>query len=163
VQQGDLNTTLWVAEGVLSVALAIPNQTVLASLSVNQFESIPVDLEVQKIVILADRDEKGSNTPEAVMKSIEHHLSQGKRVFIAIPPDIGLEKCDFNDLIQHRRIEDVKASVENWVEIKQAELVMMRKEGFLETVNRLQKSSVKERDSFDVFLQAGKMEKELER
>lgn len=166
VQQGDLNTTLWVAEGIetaLSVAPAVPNQTVLASLSVNQFKNVPVGIEVQKIVILADRDEKGSNAPESVIKAIDYHLSQGKRVFIAIPPDMGLKKCDFNDLIQHRGIDSVKASLGNRLEIKQDELALMRKEGFLETVDRLQKSSVKKSDFSGTLLQKTKTEKWFER
>jgi len=166
VQQGDLNTTLWVAEGIetaLSVAPAVPNQTVLVSLSVNQFKNVPVGIEVQKIVILADRDEKGSNAPESVIKAIDYHLSQGKRVFIAIPPDMGLKKCDFNDLIQHRGIDSVKASLGNRLEIKQDELALMRKEGFLETVDRLQKSSVKKSDFSGTLLQKTKTEKWFER
>jgi len=166
VQQGDLNTILWVAEGIetaLSVASIIPNQTVVASLSVNQFKNVPVGIEVQKIVILADRDEKGSNTIQSMTKAIDYHLSQGKRVFIAIPPDMGLKKCDFNDLIQQRGIEGVKASLDNRLEIKSAELALMRKEGFLETIDRLQRLLLKEKNFSDIPLQKFTVKKDLEK
>jgi len=66
-------------------------------------------------------------------------------------------------LIQHRGIDSVKASLGNRLEIKQDELALMRKEGFLETVDRLQKSSVKKSDFSGTLLQKTKTEKWFER
>jgi len=145
VQKGALETTVYVAEGIetaLSVAKAIPNQTVLASLSVEQFKKIAFNSETQKIVICADRDESHSKTFDTVTKAIDHHLHQGKRVFIAIPDS--KIKCDFNDVIQQKGIEAVKADLEKRCEIKAADLSLMRKEGFLEAIQNIQRSSTKE-------------------
>jgi conjugative relaxase-like TrwC/TraI family protein len=120
IQQG-FSSTLFVAEGVetaLSIAKAIPHQTVMASLSVNQFKSIPLNPEVQKIIICADKDESTSKTSKAVIGAVEHHLSQGKRVFIAIPLNTEDKKIDFNDLLQQEGITAVKKTLNQMVEIK---------------------------------------------
>jgi hypothetical protein len=138
VQHAELDTTVWVAEGIetaLSVATAIPYQTVMATTGVEHFKNLDFNPEVQKIVICADRDEPGSNTPQALIKAIENHLLQGRRVFIAIPD--GKEKCDFNDLLQQGGVISVKTILDNRLEIKRTELLQMKEVGFLETIEKM--------------------------
>ncbi len=121
VQQGTIPTTLWVAEGIetaLSIAKARPNDTVMASLSVNQLKNIPVGPEVQKVIICADNDGSSSNSQAALEKAIQHHLAVGRQVFITMPE--GKEKCDFNDLLKQGGLEVVKQALSNLQEIKAA-------------------------------------------
>lgn len=58
IQKG-LSRTVWITEGVetaLSVAKAMPDHTVMASLSISQFKNMPVGNHVQAVVICADND-----------------------------------------------------------------------------------------------------------
>ena len=119
IQRGVSPGTLWVAEGVetaLSVAKAQPGAAVLASLSVSQLKGIPVGPDIQKVVICADNDGSQSKTKQAILSAVEHHLSEGRQVFIAMP--YGSQKCDFNDLLKQGGIPAVQASLEKMVEIK---------------------------------------------
>jgi len=123
VQRGTLSTTLWIAEGIetaLSIAKAKPNQTVLASLSVNQIKQVPLNEEVQRVVICADNDPASSKTKENIVKAVDTFLSQGLKVFIALPPEIptGMNKYDFNDLHKKDGIPAVQKSLERMLEIK---------------------------------------------
>ncbi|MBP6103533.1 MAG: relaxase domain-containing protein [Gammaproteobacteria bacterium] len=132
VQQGQ--GTLWVAEGIetaLSIAEAMPHQKVMASTSVDRLRTIPVGPEIHTVVLCADKDEAGSQTFKSLIKAVEHHLSQDKKVFIAMPQ--GAEKCDFNDLMQQGGVLAVKEALDRRVEIK--DLQMLRAggiEGFFE-------------------------------
>lgn len=124
VQRGSMPTTLWVAEGIetaLSLAQSVPNQSVLASISVSNLKNIPVGAETEKVVICADKDKPGSNTSKAVIAAVETHLSCGKRVFIALP--LGTEKCDFNDLIKQGGLELVNSTLEKMIEVKNIDLL----------------------------------------
>ena len=119
VQKGVISDTLWVAEGIetaLSIARAKPAATVLASLSVSQLKGIPIEGDIQKVVICADNDDPQPKTKQAILTSIEHHLSKGRRVFIAMPE--GAKKCDYNDLLKQEGIQAVRASLDKMVEIK---------------------------------------------
>lgn len=133
VQKGKSLTTLFVAEGVetaLSVAKAVPDYTVMASLSVNQFKNVPVSLEVQKIVICADRDGINSQTYKSVVEAVDHHLSQGRQVFLALPETLqGIDKYDFNDLLKVGGISAVQHSLAQKFEIKDTNL--LKREGVL--------------------------------
>jgi len=117
VQQGEFPRTVWVAEGVetaLSVVSAKPYDTVLASLSISHLKNVPIGPEVQKVVICADND--GQKRNEAMLfKAVEGHLSQGRRVFIAMPQ--GNEKCDFNDVLKKEGGKVVKQILDQKVEI----------------------------------------------
>lgn len=130
VQQGASSSVLWVAEGVetaLSVAKAIPNQTVVASLSAGKLQSVPVSNDTQTVVICADNDPPSSNTKIKVVEAVERFLSIGKRVFIAMPPEIptGMKDYDFNDLLLEKGIDAVKGVVNNRVEIRDAGLLKL--------------------------------------
>ncbi len=137
VQKGMLSTTVWVAEGVetaLSIAQAKPNQTVMASLSVNQLKNVPISPEVRNVVICADNDPASSNTKANVIKAVGSFLSQGLKVFIALPPTIpaGMDKYDFNDLLQDGGISAVQKSLDEKIEIKDTGLLKTN-EAALET------------------------------
>jgi hypothetical protein len=137
VQEGMIPRTLWVAEGVetaLSVAKAVPYQTVVASLSAQQIGNVPISPETQKVIICADNDPSSSNTKGNIIKAVESFLSQGLKVFIALPPGIpeGMKKYDFNDLLKDSGIEAVQQSLEQMVEIKDVS-VLKSQEARLET------------------------------
>jgi conjugative relaxase-like TrwC/TraI family protein len=143
VQEGIIPRTLWIAEGVetaLSVAKAIPNQTVVASLSVQQLSNVPISPETKKVVICADNDPALSNTKESVIKAVESFLSQGVKVSIALPPDLpsdapeGMKKYDFNDLLKDHGVQSVQKYLAQMVEIKDASLL---KKGELKLSNNL--------------------------
>ena len=95
-------STLWVAEGVeiaLSVAQALPHQSVMASLSVGNLKKIPVHPGLEKIVICADHDGVEATSYKGVVAALEHYLGKGLRAFVAMPSAMkGYEKVDFNDL-----------------------------------------------------------------
>ena len=117
IQQG--LGTLWVAEGIetaLSIAQALPHQQVMASTSVDRLKSIPVAADIHTVVLCADKDEAGSQSFKSIIKAVEHHLSQGKKVFIAMPQSI--DKCDFNDLMQKAGVLAVQEALDRRVEIK---------------------------------------------
>ena len=101
VQQGVGSSTLWIAEGIetaLSVAKAVPNDMVVASLSASKLQNVPVANNIQTVVICADNDPASANTKSEVIKAVEYYLSIGKKVFIAMPSEIqtGMKKGDFN-------------------------------------------------------------------
>ncbi len=122
VQQGQ--GTLWVAEGIetaLSIAEAMPHQKVMASTSVDRLRTIPVGPEIHTVVLCADKDEAGSQTFKALIKAVEHHLSEGKKVFVTMPQST--QKCDFNDLMQEGGVLAVKEALDRRVEMKDLELL----------------------------------------
>lgn len=124
VQIGTLPGTLWIAEGIetaLSVAKAVPNQTVVASVSISKLKSVPVSPEIQKVIICADNDAANPNHEKTVIEAVESHMSNGKRVFLTIPP--GSQKCDFNDLLLQGGMKAVKATLDQMVEITDPKLL----------------------------------------
>lgn len=76
--------------------------------------------DVQKVVICADHDRLSSNTKGNMIEAIKRYLSLGKKVLIAMPTEIplGLNKCDFNDLLKQEGISSIKAVLNAGVEIK---------------------------------------------
>ena len=118
IQTNPVSNTLWVAEGIetaLSIAKVMPNETVLASLSVSQLKGIPADSTIKKIIICADNDGHNPNSRKALIAAVSHHLDNGKRVFIAMPT--GPEKADFNDLLMTKGEQKVLETLNNKVEI----------------------------------------------
>jgi phage/plasmid primase-like uncharacterized protein len=165
VQAGLLPMTLWVAEGIetaLSVAKAMPNQTVMASLSISQLKNIPVHSEVQKIIICADNDGNSSNSQNALAKAVEHHLQQGKQVFLTMPE--GPHKRDFNDLLKQSGAEAVRASLEKRVEIKSVSEVKNLCQSFCDSPNKSKPVSVSDLSHSQSLVRREKLlEKEMER
>jgi phage/plasmid primase-like uncharacterized protein len=122
VQKGTLSGTVWVAEGVetaLSIAQAKPDQTVMASLSVNQLKNVPISPEARNVVVCADNDPASSNTKDNVIKAVESFLSQGLKVFMALPSlPKGMDEYDFNDLLKSGGSSAVQKDLELMVEVK---------------------------------------------
>ncbi len=132
VQKANIPRVLWIAEGIetaLSVAKAMPNHTVIASLSAQQLKNVPLPPEVQKVIICADNDGSNANSQKAVINAIERHLSQGRQVYLTMP--LGNQKQDFNDLIKQGGISAVHDALEKVVEIKD---VGVLKTGDLKTI-----------------------------
>jgi conjugative relaxase-like TrwC/TraI family protein len=127
VQRGVLSSTVWVAEGIetaLSIAEVKPDQTVMASLSVNQLKNIPISPKVRNVVICADNDSASSNTKGNIVKAVESFLSQGLKVFIALPSlPKRIDEYDFNDLLKEGGIPAVQKDLERMVEIKNTDLL----------------------------------------
>lgn len=124
VQESVVPRVLWIAEGVetaLSVAKAMPNHTVVASLSAQQLKYAPVNKEVQKIIICADNDGANASSQKAVIKAIGHHLSEGRQVYLAMPS--GPNKQDFNDLMKQGGVDAVRQSLEKMIEIKDTKVL----------------------------------------
>jgi len=124
VQKG-LSTTVWIAEGVetaLSVAKAVPGDTVMASLSISQFKNMPLSGNIQTVVICADNDPPCAQGKKNISDAASHYLSSGKQVFITMPPEIpaGIKKYDFNDLLKQSGIARVRGILDTRVEIKSA-------------------------------------------
>lgn len=142
VQKANIDRTLWIAEGLetaLSVAQAVPNQTVVASLSVQQIKNVPIGFETQKVVICADNDPISSQTKESIVKAVDAYLSRGVRVFIALPPEIpaDMKKYDFNDLLKSGGIDAVQKSLEQMVEIKDVSLLKTNEPRLQNDINRI--------------------------
>jgi len=142
VQEGLTERTLWVAEGIetaLSVATAVPTQTVVASISAGQISTVPIGPETQKVIICADNDPASSETKKSVIKAVESFLSQGVRTFIALPPSIpeGMKKYDFNDLLKDHGLTAVEHSLNLMVEIKDAGLLKMKETRLESNLNQL--------------------------
>jgi len=166
VQRGTISGTLWVAEGVetaLSVAKAMPNHTVIASTSLDRFRIVPVSIDTQKVVICADND--GPNIPKAIIGAVEKHLSQGRRVFIAVPPQIpkGFEKYDFNDVLKREGIERVQAILESKVEVKNAELLKVEQSSLSMVLEKIRTTQQSARVLGMSSLQSEKVKIDLER
>ncbi len=127
VQKG-LSRTVWVAEGVetaLSVAKAVPNETVIASLSISQFKNMPVGDTIQTVVICADNDPPSLQGKKNISNAVSHYLSLGKQVFVTMPSEMPLDikKYDFNDVLKQGGISKVRAVLDTRVEIKSAALL----------------------------------------
>lgn len=127
VQKG-LSNTVWIAEGVetaLSVAKAVPGETVMASLSISQFKNMPVSDSIQTVVICADNDPPSAQGKKSITDAISHYLALGKQVFVTMPSEmpVGIKKYDFNDLLKQTGIVRVREVLDARVEIKSAELL----------------------------------------
>ncbi len=125
VQEGIDPTTVWVAEGIetaLSVAQAMPHQTVMATLSVERLKNIAIKPGVEKVVICADHDGVHANSYNSVIEAVGHHLSKVSRVFMAMPSAIaGMDKVDFNDLLKQGGVASVKQILDKKIEIRSME------------------------------------------
>ena len=142
IQEAVIPKVLWVAEGVetaLSVAKAVPDQTVVASLAVGQIKNVPISSETQEVIICADNDPASSQSKESISQAVESFLSKGVRVFIALPPEIpaGMKKHDFNDLLKSGGIGAVQKSLNNLVEISDPKVFKTDEPRLQNDLNRL--------------------------
>lgn len=120
--------TVWIAEGVetaLSVAKAMPDHTVMASLSISQFKNMPLSDTVRTVVICADNDPPSSQGKKNISDAVSHYLSLGKQVFVTMPPEIpmGTKKYDFNDLLKKSGVLRVRDVLNTRIEIKSPALL----------------------------------------
>jgi conjugative relaxase-like TrwC/TraI family protein len=142
VQKGVAPTSLWVAEGIetaLSISKAVPNETVVASLSASQLKNVPVGSDIQKVIICADNDPASSNTKKSVIEAVEFHLSEGRRVFIAIPSEMaGLKKVDFNDVLKQGGTPAVQKILNEMIEIKDINTLKIQEPQLSVTLQKIQ-------------------------
>ena len=104
------NGSLGICEGIetgLAVMTACPELPVWAALSTKGMEQIILPPEAHNIVLLADNDASGAGL-RAATKTAQRLHSQGRRVWIAIPPRAG---DDFNDLLLKEGREAVRVIV----------------------------------------------------
>lgn len=84
-------------EDGLSLALACPDQRILAAVSVGNFANLVLPPAIKKITIAADNDAPGSEAANSVQAAVDTFMDQGRDVYIAHSPS----GKDFNDLLQH--------------------------------------------------------------
>ena len=142
VQNGVISRTLWIAEGIetaLSVAKAVPNQTVVASLSAKQIANVPLPPETQQVVICADNDPASSKTKDSIAKAVTSFLSQGVKVSIALPPvhPIDTKKFDFNDLLKEQGVQAVQKCLESMVNVKETNLLQASEARLYTDLNKI--------------------------
>jgi hypothetical protein len=99
-------------ETCLSVMQVCPELPVWAALSSGNMEQVVLPPEVTRVVIIADHDGEGVGLEAAERAAARFH-AEGRRVWIAHPPDAG---DDFNDLLQARGADAVREAVENAAE-----------------------------------------------
>jgi putative DNA primase/helicase len=100
VRLGPAADTLLVAEG-LETALAVMAATALpawAALSAGGIEALILPPIVRQVIIAADHDHNGGGE-RAARIAADRWLAEGRRVRIAMPPEVG---CDFNDVLTGR-------------------------------------------------------------
>ena len=83
-------------ETCLSVTQACPDLPVWAALASGNLEQVVLPPEAARVVILADNDGEGAGL-RAAQRAAEKFGAEGRRVWIAHPPDAGE---DFNDLLR---------------------------------------------------------------
>jgi len=91
--------TVILAEGIetaLSVALACPEQRVLAAVSLSNMGRVDLPPAVHHVVLAADNDAGNHTAQRALQDAAERFLKQGRTVRIAMP-DVPGE--DFNDML----------------------------------------------------------------
>ena len=142
ILQKGLSRTVWIAEGVetaLSVAKAVPGDTVMASLSISQFKNMPVSDTTQTVIICADNDPPSSQGKKNIVDAVSHYLSLGKQVFVTVPPEIPeeIKKYDFNDLLKHSGIAGVRRVLDTRVEIKSAEFLKSQNTSLLNNLEKI--------------------------
>ena len=99
------------AEGIetaLSVMQACPALPVWAALSSGNLEQVVLPPEITRVVLLADHDGEGVGLKVAERAAARFH-AEGRRVWIAHPPDAG---DDFNDLLLKQGGDVVRQVVE---------------------------------------------------
>jgi putative DNA primase/helicase len=103
------------AEGIetaLAVMTACRDLPAWATLSTSGMEGIVLPPDIVRVVLLADHDDAGRRAAEAAAAKL---VTEGRRVFIALPPREG---DDFNDLLRRDGPEAVRAAVETATEIE---------------------------------------------
>lgn len=138
VNQGKSSETIYIAEGVetaLSVAQALPEQKVVASLSASRLQDIPLSPETKKVVICADEDGADAGSNKSVVDAINAYLAQGVKVEVAYPRALPhLDKTDFNDLLKIRGVSAIKEDFQKTIRIKEVktlsvpDLLQLKKE-----------------------------------
>jgi putative DNA primase/helicase len=103
------------AEGIetaLSVMQACPALSMWAALSSGNLEQVVLPPEITRVVILADHDGEGVGLG-AAQRAAERFHTEGRRVWIALPPAPG---NDFNDVLIEEGPDGVRALVEGAAE-----------------------------------------------
>ena len=95
-------------ETCLSVMQACPELPVWAALSSGNLEQVVLPPEITRVVLLADHDGEGVGLKVAERAAGRFH-AEGRRVWIAHPPDAG---DDFNDLLLKQGSDAVRQVVE---------------------------------------------------
>ena len=113
VRLGDVGEhgVVGLAEGIetaLSVMQACPALPVWAALSSGNLEQVVLPTEITRVVLLADHDGEGVGLKVAERAAGRFH-AEGRRVWIAHPPDAG---DDFNDLLLKQGSDAVRQVVE---------------------------------------------------
>lgn len=91
--------TVAIAEGIetaLSVAIACPELRVLSAVSLGNMGRLALPSAVRNLILCADNDGPNEGAARALQRAVDHYLSEGRTVKIAVPP------CgkDFNDTLQ---------------------------------------------------------------
>jgi len=95
-------------ETCLSVMQACPELPVWAALASGNLEQVALPSGIKRTVVLADNDGEGAGL-RAAQRAAERLGAEGRRVWIAFPPDPGE---DFNDLLRRGGPELVRAVIE---------------------------------------------------
>lgn len=113
---------VYIAEGIetaLSVAEAIPHQTIFASLSVSHLQNMPIPKNTQKIILCADEDGASANSERALIKTANRYCERGYTVQIAYPSRVpNLDKTDFNDVLKDAGIKGVVRDFKHTISVQ---------------------------------------------
>jgi phage/plasmid primase-like uncharacterized protein len=144
IMQKGFSTTMWLAEGIetaLSVAQAVPRDTVMACLSISQFKNMPLSENIQTVVICADNDPPSTQGKKNIYDAVSRYLSVGKQVFVTMPPEIpvGIKKYDFNDLLKQSGISRVRDVLDTRIEIKYVESLKNSTTSLLSDLEKIKK------------------------
>ncbi|MGE0108170.1 MAG: toprim domain-containing protein [Bdellovibrionales bacterium] len=118
------NELVGVSEGIetgLAVVQSVPHLPVWASLSTSGMEKLRLPSNIRRVILLADNDKSGAGlrSAEATAKRL---VSEGRRVWIAMPPQAGE---DFNDLLLRKGSLLVANIVEQSAEYKNEDLPLV--------------------------------------
>lgn len=129
---------IYIAEGpetAASIAMADKKSTVLVSLGVHNLLNINDSLRqftCKNIIIAADNDGINSKTYETTIKAANNLKSAGFDVSIIQPKPIrGLEKTDWNDILQKHGINELKKQLIESSENLQIDMAISKKAGEL--------------------------------
>jgi len=98
-----------IAEGVetaLSLAMARPEATVLATLSVSNMRHVTLPEKAEHIIISADNDKGKDHAMMLLQKGIAALQTKAQKLSIAIPDK---EQTDFNDVLKQSSINTIKS------------------------------------------------------
>lgn len=107
-------------ETALSIAEAKPDWQVYCTFGVSNFDKVPLKIKSlpqnknAKMIICQDNDGVDSGTAKSVARAAEKLAKQGIDVWLTEPtkPD-NQKKWDFNDVLMHQNIEQIKQDLDN--------------------------------------------------